>query len=80
MPINPNVNTVLREMWRIQNIREQHNTLTHSELVYWRDHLYIVLTYYRLNHEKWENIANDWTYKAWTDEEYEAFLEGDNIN
>ena len=61
MPIDENLNRILKEMWRIDNKLMKKETLEPSEISFFNSNLDIIKDYYRENHIHWkdkERISN----------------------
>ena len=81
MPINPNVNAMLKEMWRLkEKIDSREEPLSISERKYWSDHLILVVDYYNTNANDWTKVSTEFTYKTWSHEERHKFFTEDQIN
>lgn len=50
MPIDQELNTLLKEMWRLQ----EEETLTEEEIDFYNTHLDIIKNYYQDNNQYWQ--------------------------
>lgn len=81
MPLNPIMNTILKEMWRLrEKIEDPQEVLSISENEYWLKYLALVTDYYDRNAIEWMDIAKDFTYKNWTPTERDNLLNGEDVN
>ncbi len=55
MPIDENLNKILKEMWRIDNKLMKKETLESSEISFYNSNLDIIQNYYRENHIHWKD-------------------------
>ena len=80
MPLNPKVNTVLKEMWRLKEKRDNpEEILSVSEINFWSEHLNLMAEYYLINSDLWREEFRDslkeGTCILWSDSEVRVFFE-----
>lgn len=54
MAINEDLNKVLKEMWRLDEKREDGESLTVSEIDFYNNHLEVIKTYYKDQSSYWQ--------------------------
>lgn len=74
MPVNRNLNTILKEMWRLHEKLDNNQYFETSESVYWHQHLQIIKDYYEENAIKWTNTASKFTYKLITPDQKDLII------
>ena len=55
MPIDENLNKILKEMWRLDNMLMKRETLSEEELKFYNQNLSIIKDYYYENHIHWKD-------------------------
>ena len=55
MPIDENLNKILKEMWRLDNKQMKKEPLEMSEVQFYNAHLEIIQEYYWENNIHWKN-------------------------
>lgn len=53
MPVEPELNKILKEMWRLDEKRVLGEALQEEELVFYNTHLEVIQNYYESNHTYW---------------------------
>ena len=55
MPIDENLNKILKEMWRLDNSLMKKELLTDKEVSFYNEHLEIIKHYYVENYIHWKD-------------------------
>ena len=54
MPVDPNLNVILKEMWRLDEKISAGEALTREELAFYHNNLQTIVDYYQKNNEYWQ--------------------------
>ena len=55
MPIDQKLNPILKEMWRIDEKRNNQENLTQEEAIFYSNNLFTIQEYYEKNAEYWKS-------------------------